>query len=106
MTLEQSRLDLATRATAQAFRGQPDAPLAARLDAFQTVYAAVAGLEGGDAAWSDAALEAAWDLVAPAFPHGGTADAIAHALESAHAAVVATAARPAPARRPRPRRDA
>ncbi len=106
MSIEQSRLDLATRATAQAFRGLPDAPLAARLDAFQTVYDAIAGLDGGDAAWSDAALEAAWDLVAPAFPHGGPVDAVVRALEAAHAIVVSTAARPAPARRPRPRRDA
>ncbi len=106
MSLEDTRLDLAVRLTARALRNDQDASIDARLAAFRDAYAAVAALDAGDEAWTEETVLAAWSLIEPAYPHGGSVAEIGAYLAAAHAAVVATARRPPPGRPTRPRRDA
>lgn len=105
MSIEPYRLQLAVRVVSRAFRAAPQAPVADRLTAFRLAYAAIADLERGPGDWAQDCLEAAWDLVEPAHPAGGSLETILAALAEAHAAVTATARPPADPP-PRPRRDA
>ena len=105
MTLAETRLDMAVRVAVRALRASPDATPADRLAAFGAAYASVERLEAGGDDWSAQVLEAAWALVADAFPRGGEPAELADALARAHAGLVAVAA-PPPDRRDRDRRDA
>jgi hypothetical protein len=106
MSIQETRLNLAVRLASRALRASPEAPLAARLAAFRDAYAALATLDTGDDAWTDATSRAAWELTEPAYPQGGAMSAVTADLAAAHAAVIAAADRPAPDRPTRPRRDA
>ena len=106
MSIHETRMDLAVRVVSRAFRAEPEAEAAPRLAGFREAYAALAGLDAGDEAWTEDTLAAAWDLVAEAWPRGGPLEALIRDLQAAHRTLIDTAMPPPEAQRRKPRRDA